>query len=89
MPEHGKLVIGDVDGRLRVVDLSGVDAAVLEIASSPTAVTALATIGTTVVAGHASGELRMHAIAPEAALRRACRTLAHFGRESAGCANAR
>jgi WD40 repeat protein len=93
-PDGSLLVTGDVDGMVRVVDVARAEAGATDAAfelpaAGEGAVTALATSRdhAIVVAGHATGALRSHAITADLALHRACDTLAYFGRAAPACAS--
>jgi WD40 repeat protein len=95
-PDGRTLVTGDVDGTIRAIDIEKIVAgdvdATLEIpASGAGTVSALAYSpeDNAIIAGHVTGALRSHPLTAEAALARACRTLAEFGREVPGCATAK
>jgi WD40 repeat protein len=92
-PDGGELLLGDVDGTVRMIDVAsahpaGTDAIVEIPATDAGGVTALAFSpdGDAVIAGHANGTLRAYPLGPQAAVARACRTLADFGRDVASCA---
>jgi WD40 repeat protein/tRNA A-37 threonylcarbamoyl transferase component Bud32 len=81
---EGRLATVDVDGTVTTWDLSREPPAVASLLSAlalgPPATLAVSPDGTRVAVGHVHGGLFLHVTTAEAALARACATLAHFGR---------
>lgn len=94
-PDGSMLIMGDVDGSIRTIDIAkviaGADATVEISAAGAGAVSALdfSRDGKLVLVGHVSGALRTHPLDAKDALRRACRTLVDFGRDLPSCATSK